>query len=232
MSLTQERMQRLKTRLQCTRAYRALTVLLVALFTLACQPLTPTPAATPVDAIATVMPVEATATPVEAAPLPQPVAAALPPVGIAMPALDLEFPVTPMGWETVEVDGVRTTRWIVPEDAVGWARNSTGAGGAGNMILAGHQMRGDAVFAVLALGEVETGQEILLTDESGAQFTYRVVEVSAPLPVLGATAEERAQAADYIAPTTSPRLTLITGWPTATTTHRIFVVAELTASAE
>jgi sortase (surface protein transpeptidase) len=137
-----------------------------------------------------------------------------------------------MGWETVEIDGQRTTQWVVPEDVGGWALNSVGAGEAGNVVIAGYQMYGNAVFAALALGEVEPGQEILLTDEAGAEFVYRVVEVAEPLPLLGATAEEQVLANAYIAPTTDARLTLVTGWPAATTTHRIFVVAELAADAQ
>ena len=103
---------------------------------------------------------------------------------------------------------------------------------AGNTVLAGHQAAGAAVFAPLALGEVEAGQEIVLTDAAGATFTYRVVAVSEPIPLLGATADEIAAATAYMAPTDDARLTLVTGWPAATTTHRIFAVAELVASAQ
>jgi sortase (surface protein transpeptidase) len=43
---------------------------------------------------------------------------------------------------------------------------------------------------------------------------------------VGATAEDNAAAAAFLAPTASAQLTLITGWPVDTTTHRIFVTAE------
>lgn len=199
-------------------------VLLGVLLISACQPLTPPPSVVEVEVSATP---EAT---VVVTPLPVSDAAA--PASLSVPALGVEVPVTPMGWETVEINGVRTTQWVVPEAAAGWALNSAGAGEAGNVVIAGHQTRGDAVFAALALGEVEVGQEIIIADGGGAEFTYRVVEVSAPLPLLGATTEEQTQADAYIAPTTDARLTLVTGWPVATTTHRIFVVAELAASAQ
>ncbi|MFN3332557.1 MAG: sortase [Caldilinea sp.] len=150
-----------------------------------------------------------------------------PPVAIEIPALSLVIPVAPMGWESAEVEGRTTTRWVVPDDAAGWALNSARAGDEGNVVIAGHQARGAAVFAAVALGEVEVGQELVLADETGNTFTYRVVEVSEPIPVLGATDAEVEQAAAYAAPTTDARLTLITGWPAATTTHRVFVVAEL-----
>jgi sortase (surface protein transpeptidase) len=155
------------------------------------------------------------------------ISATVPPVRIDIPSLGLEIPVAPMTWESAVVDGQRTTRWVVPDRAAGWAVNSAGAGSAGNSVVAGHQARGSAVFEALSLGEVEVEQEILVLDEIGNTFVYRVVEVSAPIPLIGATAQEAAQAAAYVAPTTDARLTLVTGWPSATTTHRLFVVAEL-----
>lgn len=158
---------------------------------------------------------------------PLPPAQALPPVQLSIPALGLNLPVTPMGWEVVEVNGERTTRWILPDDAVGWHINSVGAGGAGRVILSGHQVVGAAPLAPLAQGEVEAGQEIWLTDSDGVVFVYEVVEVSEPIVQAGATAEEEAAAAAYVAPTDQALLTLITGWPDFTTTHRVFAVAEL-----
>lgn len=161
----------------------------------------------------------------------QPALSANPPVEIEIPALSLVIPVTLMGWESTQVGGETTTRWVVPEDAAGWAPNSARAGESGNVVIAGHQERGEAVFAPVSLGEVEVGQDIVLADETGNTFTYRVVEVSEPIALVGATDAEIAQAVAYAAPTTDARLTLITGWPTATTTHRVFVVAELVTDA-
>lgn len=229
-----ERIQSLMMCFRFTRLFVAPAVLLGVLLLSACQPLTPTPVAEETEANTTVVeaPANATPEPVSEASAAGVAADISAPTRLALSALSLEIPVAPMGWETVEVDGQRTTQWVVPEDAAGWALNSAGAGEVGNVVIAGHQTRGDAVFAALALGEVESGQEILLTNESGAEFTYRVVEVSTPLPLLGATAEEQAQADAYIAPTGDARLTLVTGWPADTTTHRIFVVAELVATAQ
>ncbi len=216
------------THFRLTRHAMTSVMVLSMLLISACQPLTPTPPA--VEPAASETPVAVTPTTV--APDIALAQEASPPVKLAIPALGVEIAVAPMGWEIVEVDGQRTTRWVVPEAAAGWAINSAGAGGAGNMVIAGHQTRGDAVFAALALGEVEPGQEILVTDEAGVEFTYQVVGVSNPLPLLGATVEERAQAEAYVAPSPDARLTLVTGWPADTTTHRIFVVAELAAAAQ
>ena len=84
----------------------------------------------------------------------QPTAAAegAPPVQLGIPALALEIPVVPMGWERVVVAGQSTTRWVVPADAAGWALNSSPAGGDGNVVIAGHQAYGAAVFAAISLG--------------------------------------------------------------------------------
>lgn len=152
---------------------------------------------------------------------------ALPPALFQLPELDIEFRVVPMGWTIVEKDGARTTQWVVPPDAAGWHVNSAGAGAAGNTILSGHQAVGEAVFAPLALGEIQVGQQILLTAEDGTVYAYQVTEVSQPVPIVGATESDKQQAAAYTAPSDEPKLTLITGWPDFSTTHRIFAVAEL-----
>ncbi len=210
-------------------------VLLTLLLLLAaCQPVAPMPVADEATATPTALP--------EETPVPTPEAAVVAaaaitgtvnaPVSLAIPELDLEIPVAQMGWEPTTQAGQRTTRWVVPEDAAGWAVNSAGAGAAGNTVIAGHQARGAALFAPIALGDVAVGQTIELTGENGDVFTYRVVEVSEPIPVIGATDEENAQSAAYMAPATSGLLTLISGWPVDTTTHRVFVVAELVGAAE
>lgn len=155
-----------------------------------------------------------------------------PPVQLLIPALSLEIPVVPMGWERVMGAGQLTTRWVVPADAAGWALNSSPAGGDGNVVVAGHQAYGAAVFAAISLGELAVGQELYLVDGAGRTFLYRIVELPAPIPLLGATAEEAAQAALYSAPTQRAQLTLMTGWPLATTTHRLFVVAERVTASE
>ena len=148
------------------------------------------------------------------------------PVALAIPAVDLQAQVTPMGWEPALIDNQVSTRWIVPEQTLGWAVNSAGAGETGNVIIVGHQAVGAALFRPVALGEVVADQEILLQSADGVVHRYRVTEVSDPIPAIGASADELAQAAAYLAPTTDARLTLVSGWPADATTHRVFVVAE------
>ena len=148
------------------------------------------------------------------------------PVRVQIQAIGLDAPIIAMGWRVAMVDGKRATVWDVPLNEAGWHINSTGAGALGNTVVSGRQVGGAAVFAPLALGSVAIGQEVLLTDGDGIVFVYRISEVTEPIPVTGATPEQLAQAATYFAPTTTARLTLVTGWPEFTTTHRIFAVAE------
>jgi len=148
------------------------------------------------------------------------------PVKLAIPAIDMDVAVTPTGWQVIERNAVRTTEWVTPENSAGWHVNSAGAGEEGNTIISGHQASGAAVFAPIALEEVVVGQEIVVTGSDGAEHRYTVTEVSKPLPIDSASQEESEQIAAYLAPGDTARLTLITGWPTFTTSHRIFVVAE------
>lgn len=148
------------------------------------------------------------------------------PVALTIPAIHLGAEVTPMGWELAMNGDVVTTRWVLPLDTLGWAVNSAAAGAPGNVIIAGHQALGAELFRPLALGEVTIGQEIRLLGVDGVTYVYRVREVSPPIPAIGATADETAQAAAYLAASDDARLTLLSGWPADTTTHRLFVVAE------
>ncbi|MFN8488764.1 MAG: class F sortase [Caldilineaceae bacterium] len=157
---------------------------------------------------------------------PLPAEQAVAPVRIAIPALDFAAPVEPMAWQVTQVAGERRAVWQVPLDKAGWHINSVPAGAQGNLIISGHHLQGEAVFARIANGEVTVGQQILVTDEKGRTFVYQVTEISPPIPQLGATAADQARAAAYIAPSAQAKLTLMTGWPTFSNTHYLFVVAQ------
>ena len=199
----------------------AVAMLLIAVLA-ACQTSVESGAAAPAEAEATAgVAVEGVAS---IDPLAPEQAAA--PVRLQIPDLNMDLDVIPMGWQIVTVDGERTTVWAPPDEQAGWHVNSAGAGALGNVLISGRQADGAAVFAPLALGSVALGQEIRLTDEDGLTFVYQVSEVSAPIPIAGATDEETALAAAYQEQGDTARLTLITGWPEFTTTHRMFVVAD------
>lgn len=148
------------------------------------------------------------------------------PVRLQIPEINLDVPVIAMGWRVETANGERATIWDVPQDEAGWHINSVGAGAQGNTIISGRQVGGSAVFAPLALGNVARGQEVLLTDGDGITFVYRISEVTDPIPITGATPDETARATAYFAPSDDARLTLVTGWPDFTTTHRVFAVAD------
>lgn len=150
---------------------------------------------------------------------------ALSPVRLVIPDAGMDVPVQPMGWRTTRAGDTRTTQWILPESAAGWHVDSAQPGRAGNVILSGRQLEGD-VFAPIAQDALRVGQEIILVASDGSQYMYTIIEISDPLPVQ-ASAEIDARVQGYVTQTPLPTLTLITGWPDFTTTHRIFVVATL-----
>lgn len=156
---------------------------------------------------------------------PIPAADATAPSQLSIPAIDLEMPVMAMGWQVAEVAGNRTTVWVLPEDALGWHPNSVGAGAAGNLVISGHQLLGSGLLAPVALGEVAVSQEILITDAEGTVFVYQVSEISEPIAISEELANEESVAAAWTAQSGDARLTLITGWPDFSSTHRIFVTA-------
>jgi len=201
-------------------------VALLAIVLTACQTsvgnASTAPAETEAEAAATPAPAESSVLPMD------PLAAdqSAPPARLEIPDLGLDVDVVPMGWQIVTVDGERTTMWAPPEEQAGWHVNSAHAGALGNVLISGRQADGAAVFAPLALGSVTSGQEIWLTDQDGVTFVYQVSEVSEPIPITGATDEEIERAAAYQEQSDTAKLTLITGWPDFTTTHRVFVVAE------
>lgn len=130
-----------------------------------------------------------------------------------------------MGWRVAEVAGKRTTVWSLPDNALGWHSNSVGAGAAGNLVISGHQLLGEGLLAPIALGEVAIGQEILVTDAEGTVFVYQVSQVSEPIAISDDIAAEESLAASWTAQSGDARLTLITGWPDFSSTHRVFVTA-------
>lgn len=152
---------------------------------------------------------------------------ALPPTMLAIPDIDLEVDVTPMGWRITQSDGESSTEWDVPYSTAGWHVTSAGAGASSNVIISGHQIVGEAIFAQIALGELEEGAKIYLTDEAEQTFIYEVSTVSEPIPLVGATETDVDAAESFVTPTDSAQLTLMTGWPDFSTTHYLFVAADL-----
>ncbi len=198
-------------------------VALLAIVLTACQTSVGNASTAPAESEAAAMPASA-----ESGVLPMdPLAAdqSAPPARLEIPDLNLDVDVVPMGWQIVTVDGERTTmRRRRRSRPAGTSTAHTPA--LGNVLISGRQADGAAVFAPLALGSVTSGQEIWLSDQDGVTFVYQVSEVSEPIPITGATDEEIERAAAYQEQSDTAKLTLITGWPDFTTTHRVFVVAD------
>lgn len=152
---------------------------------------------------------------------------AVEPTRLDIERIGMAVPITPMEWRIVKIGDQRTTEWVIPESSAGWHPDSAGAGAAGNVIISGYQNVGESVFSQLALGNVQVGQEILVTDADGTVHKYLVSEVGTPIPLDGTSAAERERVAEYYAESDDARLTLVTGWPAFTTTHRMFIVATL-----
>ncbi len=194
-------------------------------------------------------PVAPTATPSPAAPRtpqplaqridaagPKPVATVAPlppgagrsPVRIRIPAINLDAPVKPMHWQMQQGQSV----WQVPHNAAGHHINSAFPGETGNIILSGHHNIHGSIFARLStIGEPQNplrlGHPILLQDELGRTFTYRITAWQR-IPEKKADIALRQENASYLLPTTFPQLTLITCWPATNNTHRVIIQARLT----
>lgn len=216
-----------------TKYGHLLACLLVVALLAGCEPMPipaaatntpPPPTPKPAAAVAQTQPPAAAVPAVQAA---QPLAAAeaAPPVRISIPEIGLEVAVAPMTWRVADVAGKRTTVWVLPEDAAGWHPNSGLAGAAGNLVISGHHLLGEAPFAAIALGEVAVGQEILITDSQGRVFVYQVSEIGEPVAIGNDPAEETKLAQAMTNQSGDPRLTLISGWPDFSSTHRVFVTA-------
>ncbi len=156
------------------------------------------------------------------------VAALLParvtPLHIAIAAAGIDVPVQPLAWERYSNGEGTSTRWVLPTDAAGWHPDSARPGETGTILLSGAQLDG-GVFAPIALGDVQVGQTVQLLDSAGVEHRYQITDVTAPIALEGDPSAS-GRIAEIMAPTSSNRLLLITGWPDFTTTHRIFVVAE------
>lgn len=211
------------------RYYLTLSSIILLLVGAACQTTTatPTPLALPTTTTAAVAGPSSAIT-VQSSEVIPPEAAGIP-MRLTAPTLNFTVAIEPMSWQVSEVEGERQAIWQVPEASAGWHINSAHPGTAGNVVISGHHLAGAAVFAPLARGEFTVGTQLLLSDDQGRNFLYQIREVSQPIPVKGSAAEQQ-QAAAYIASTTQPLLTLVTGWPDFSDTHYLFVRAEFVGS--
>ncbi len=104
-----------------------------------------------------------------AAPVPAVVPAAVAPVRLQLPALGVDAPVDAVGASedgavVVPPDGARTG-W--------WSPGSAPADPDGSVVLVGHVDTAAGPGALFRLREAEVGQDVVVTDASGAEHLYR-----------------------------------------------------------
>jgi LPXTG-site transpeptidase (sortase) family protein len=157
-------------------------------------------------------------------PTPPREAATRPPDHLHIPRLALDVPVAPVG--LAPTSGAESGAFFVPTmppgKVAGWVNMSAPFGQPGNTVLTGrHQAKGLTVFH--ELWTLEPGDEIVLTAGEQAQ-RYVVSEVQI-LPEQDQPIEVRLANAEHIQPTAEERLTIVTGWPEKSNTHRTVVIA-------
>ena len=155
-------------------------------------------------------------------PTPEPDPEPMPAVRIIIPKIGVnerivETGVVKTGWGASE-----RLVWDTPAYAVGHREISAHPGQNGNIILSGHNNTLGEVFR--NLDQLEAGDEIYLytLDE---EFVYIVKEMY-KVPMMGATEESEAEHLRYTARTPDETLTLVSCWPYATFTHRIYIIAK------
>jgi len=192
------------------------------------SPATEQPVATATSAPPTATPIPPTATSIPPTDTPQPTATLVPTLipakltRIRAEAIDLDTSVVDVGWTLVEQSGTMTSVWETASYAAGHHVNSALPGQGSNVVLSGHHNIDGEVFRYIV--DLEVGDQIVLENELGQSFAYRVIETLI-LPESGISEEQRRSNADYIAATDEELLTLVTCWPYWTNTHRVIVIA-------
>lgn len=180
-----------------------------------------------------------------AAPPPTAAVAAPPeaPVRIAIPDLKLDGKVVEMGWTIVNTAAGPQSEWVIPKNAAGHHINSAALNETGNIVISGHNNIEGKVFEAISLAwdektqaavdaftdrsDILKGRKIQLYNAAGKAFDYTITDFLR-LKDAGVTQEQRLKNAQYMDPTTEPRLTLVTCWPPWGNTHRLIVLARPT----
>lgn len=180
---------------------------------------TPTPTTTPPPRTPPPAAMAPTATPV---PTPTPVPDLPPATRIKIPAIGLDAPIVEVGYDVVEIEGVRVIQWQVADYAAGHHSTSADPGEGGNIVISGHDDWRGEVFRDLE--HVALGDRIVLETDEG-EHAYAVVEIvyrrEAGVPIA-----TRIATGQYFAPMPEERVTLVTCWPYGVDDHRLIVIAK------
>ena len=128
---------------------------------------------------------------------------------VVVPSIGVDSKVVEVGWDVTEQNGQQMAIWQVAEYAVGQHRGSANPGEGDNIVLAGHVGGYGKVFKNLFY--VNPGDQITLYS-GGQQYLYTVQE-RLILTEEGVSPEQQAANAQYIAPTGTEVVTLVTCWP-------------------
>lgn len=128
---------------------------------------------------------------------------------VVVPSVKIDSKVVEVGWDVISQDGQDIAVWQVAEYAVGHHKNSANPGENGNVVLAGHVGGYGKVFRDLYY--VRRGEQIILYS-NGQQYLYTITQ-RLVVDEDGAPPEQRALNAQYIEPTDSEVVTLVTCWP-------------------
>jgi sortase A len=151
-------------------------------------------------------------------------AAQNPPSRIVIPSIGVDSPVTEVGWSVIKNnDGTFASAWDTADYAVGYHKSSGLPGIIGNCVLSGHNNIKGEVFKNLS--DVKQGDMISLYAD-GYEYRYQVETDAFIIQEKGVPEEQRRKNAQWIAPTSDERLTLVSCWPYWNNTHRVIVVAK------
>ncbi|HET9222719.1 MAG TPA: sortase [Roseiflexaceae bacterium] len=128
---------------------------------------------------------------------------------VAVPSIGVDSKVVEVGWDVTEQNGQQVAVWQVAEYAVGQHRGSANPGEGDNVVLAGHVGGYGKVFKNLFY--INPGDQITLY--SGDQQYLYTVQERLILTEEGVSPDQQAANAQYIAPTGSEVVTLVTCWP-------------------
>jgi LPXTG-site transpeptidase (sortase) family protein len=134
----------------------------------------------------------------------------------------VDAPVSPVSWQTIEVDGIEQAAWdVLNMYAAGWHDSSAPLGVLGNTVLNGHNTTYGEVFRDLYT--LDAGDDIIVYSDD-TPHSYAVTDVLI-LPEAGEPLEVRIENARYILPTDDERLTLVTCHPYGSLQNRLIVIA-------
>jgi sortase A len=180
----------------------------------------PEPTPIPITATLDLTPTLSVPTPL---PSPNPTPQPQPPTRLAIPKIGVNSSIRPVSLRIEGDPNNPTTTWEEFTTGVAHYRDSANPGEAGNIILLGHNNTHGEVFR--RLSEMATGDTIFVYTLD-RRFSYVVIETDV-VRAVGATAQDKRAHSYYLGPKPDQTLTLVSCWPYATYTHRVYVVAEL-----